>query len=288
MKDKPILFNADMIRALLDGRKTQTRRIVKPQPIWIGEPGVPFKTTNADPKGIINCPYGYRGRLAWVRETTEADETTNDTCVLSRYSADGKPVLYSGSDDPEYDGSIAHWDYHQSTRPSIHMHRWASRLTLKIIDIRIERVQDISDGDAKAEGCKGWELRAYCHDHDVGIMVYETSCEQFKVLWNSINTKRGFGWDKNPWVWCVSFSVIHKNIDDVLQEMERYIMNPWLPWPGGECPVPIGTLVDVKHRNGDIFYKAPADVDDGDAETWFHDYMLGTDIITYRIHEERK
>lgn len=200
MKERPILFSTPMVQAIFEGRKTQTRRIVKPQPLWIGDPNILFKKNSADPKGIINCKYGYHGDRLWVRETTEADEDTSDYVILSRYTADKKPVLYSGCEDPAFNGTVAHWDYTKKVRPSIHMPRWASRILLEITDIKVERIQDISEDDAKAEGIKSDPPKHWYHTSNRKT--------KFMQLWDSISKKRGYGWEANPWVWVIHFKVL--------------------------------------------------------------------------------
>ncbi len=163
MKERPIMFTGPMVRAILDGRKTQTRRVIRPQPRWVGDPGIPFRTEDADPKGIIQCPYGKPGDQLWVRETW----APNEGDVLAGkafYRADNNTI-------------VERW------RPSIHMPRWASRITLEITKVRVERLQDISEEDAKAEGS-----------------AYRT---EFRDIWRSIY---GDGsWAHNPWVWVIEF-----------------------------------------------------------------------------------
>jgi len=181
---KPILFSGPMVRAILDERKTQTRRVVKPQTCY---------KENPRPR----CPYGHPGDLIWVRETW-ADVNSYEGPAIC-YRADGNHI--NGA--PEH-----RW------KPSIFMPRWASRLTLKITDVRIEQVQDINREDAIAEGCdnplKGSELLGISGDY---VADERTS---FAQLWNSINAKRGYSWQSNPWVWVVEFKAIHNNVDKVL------------------------------------------------------------------------
>lgn len=204
--EKPILFNSDMIRAILDGRKTMTRRVVKPmsknQAEWLtpelinsvphGEMikgGWQMHHPRADtdymgvhvehdsPLGWVRCPYGQPGDLLWVRET-----------FLIKLNGDA----FYRADDPTASG----WNSGSATtkwRPSIFMPRWASRITLRVLDVRVERVQRITDREARAEG--------------VGEWVCDT-IEVFQDLWDSINAKRGYSWDSNPWVWVVEFEVV--------------------------------------------------------------------------------
>ena len=136
------------------------------------------------------------GERLWVRETWQPfhdDELW--TCV--RYRADDariKPTLWSNEEgawcEHQADGDAGPW------RPSIHMPRWASRLTLEITDVRVERLQEISPGDAQREGIEG-----YAKLHNLG--GYWTTA--FARLWDELNAKRGYSWDANPWIWAISF-----------------------------------------------------------------------------------
>ncbi|MBF0260424.1 MAG: hypothetical protein HQL97_01130 [Magnetococcales bacterium] len=186
MKERPILFSGEMVQAILAGRKTQTRRVVKPQPEErkITEPGhegvslhLPGQSAYKDgvhEKWIRrgeywDCPYGKPGDRLWVRETF---------CIDDRPFRGG--VLYRADfASPEI---ISPW------KPSIHMPRWASRLLLEITRVRVERVREISDVDAIAEGV--------------------ISKEAFMPLWDSINAVRGHGVETNPWVWVIDFKVV--------------------------------------------------------------------------------
>jgi len=198
MKERPILFSAPMVRAILEDRKTVTRRAVKKpaaldclvagfEPSFLTLPG------NAD-----LCPYGKAGDRLWVRETTEADEQTSDVVILSRYSADKAPVLYSGCEDPEYNGTVAHWDYPRESRPSIHMHRWASRILLEITDVRVEQLQDISRSDIRAEGLQ-------CPPELASDDVSPNYRDWYPAAWRELWESTGGDWDANPWVWVVEF-----------------------------------------------------------------------------------
>lgn len=193
---RPILFNADMVQALLSGRKTQTRRIVKPQPIErLGL--VYFKTYENfgfNKEGLkaigcfeLGCPFGKVGDLLWVRETLEC---ANGEAI--GYPADGMWL----PNDP--------WIWKRRTLPSIHMPKWASRLTLEITDIKVERLFDITDKDCIAEGCEGCES------------LYYSPHDEFFELWKSINGQASL--DSNPWVWAISFKVHNKNVDELLKE----------------------------------------------------------------------
>jgi hypothetical protein len=169
-----------MVRAILDDRKTQTRRVVKrvdrANCIPIGKRTVMHVL---DAKG--RCPYGVPGDRLWVRETVNVLAG-----VEAVYAADNAKVRGEG---------VMSW--RDGTVPSIHMPRWASRLTLTITDVRVERLQDISEEDALAEGCSGMGGTNYDE--------CESPSEEFRHLWDSINAKRGHAWATNPWVWAITF-----------------------------------------------------------------------------------
>lgn len=177
IKERPILFSAPMVRAILEGRKTQTRRIVKPQPA--GEWAAPGKTA---------CPYGRPGERLWVRETWSRAKLYPASHELF-YRADG-----------ECNGrqlSLSYIEREGRWRPSIHMPRWASRIDLEITAVRVERLQEISVGDCCEEG-------APIYDGDEG----QTHAVQtwYRELWEQINGPGS--WDLNPWVWVIEFKKI--------------------------------------------------------------------------------
>lgn len=201
--ERPIIFNSDMVRAILEGRKTMTRRPIKSQPLFKESSLSDFCTKHGRSLNKC-CPYGNVGDRLWVRETTEIDEDASDSVCLSRYSADKSPVLYSGCDDEEFNGTVAHWDYHRDVRPSIHMPRWASRITLEITNVRVERVQEITEADAMAEGVELIES-----EREVGFKDYQNeggnyiqSKHSFRSLWDSIYSEK-YPWKSNPWVWVI-------------------------------------------------------------------------------------
>ena len=208
MKEKPILFSGPMVRAILDWRKTQTRRRLKPQPVWVGDPGVPFRTSDADPNGIIPCPYGQPGDRLWVRETwglmSYHDVTDWDAGSIRGVSEAEIRERYLVE-------HAANWNLPNESahlRPSIHMPRWASRITLEITGVRVERLQEISDRDCIAEGV---ERRT---EEDTPFRAY-------RAIWESIHpneipeldqdgNKIGMmpnpaRWDANPYVWVIEF-----------------------------------------------------------------------------------
>jgi len=182
MKERPILFGGEMVRAILDGSKTQTRRVIKPQPdeAWTMQGPCVINGHYADGpcKSDLRCPYGKSGDRLWVKETF---------MPLTKgfaYRADGLI-------NEKFPG--INW------QPSIFMPRSASRIMLEIESIRVERVQDISEEDAIAEGC-GY----YDKPDDFPLLPLQDFCD----LWDSINEKRGFGWKDNPWVWVIEFQAV--------------------------------------------------------------------------------
>ncbi|MGP2833554.1 morphogenetic protein [Serratia nevei] len=182
MKERPVIFNGEMVRAILDGRKTQTRRIAKAD----------------NSNHLLGCPFGQVGDLLWVREAYQGplfnfdqmETYLEDTSKFERpefceYRADGgrTPEYYDADDNLRHG-----W------KPSIHMPRWASRITLEITAVRVERLNDISEEDAKAEGVKAGVSPG--HEH----MMHQVA---FSELWQSIYGAEN--WSANPWVWVIEF-----------------------------------------------------------------------------------
>lgn len=211
VRERPILFSGAMVRAILEGRKTMTRRVAKmTSGGHLKEPGGHRRWHPGDPDAVAACPYGRPGDRLWVRETwAMRDDTEPGTEHAKRYlgyKADG------GGFDPH---DPMNWHSWSRWRPSIHMPRWASRLLLDVREVRVERVQDITEADAIAEGIK----QAFCPhcgytyldcqiqaDHRLcGHDTPESTRDAFAKLWDSINAKRGYGWESNPWVWVISF-----------------------------------------------------------------------------------
>lgn len=188
MKERPILFNGEMVRAILEGRKTQTRRVVKGQDVK-GSLLSPGTHLTASGHKLIS-PYGVPGDRLWVRETWY--NSRGDDSMPTYYRADQERHVPSD------------WQYHTGPwKPSIFMERWASRITLEITDVRVERVRDISQKDAMAEGGPPSHRSIDRVSRTFGYSDFSRSW--FAQLWDSINEKRGFGWDANPWVWVVEF-----------------------------------------------------------------------------------
>ena len=185
MRERPILFSAPMVRAILDGRKTVTRRIVKARDLeWMD-----VHQGLREPDNAERCPYGQPGgdRL-YVRETWAAPHAYDH--LPPRLIPQDARIHYAATEDR---GGLL-W------RPSIHMPRWASRITLEVTGVRVETLQDIDLADALAEGIS-----------DTGALILDSAgneqggpIAEYAVLWEQIN---GTGsWAANPWVWCISFS----------------------------------------------------------------------------------
>jgi hypothetical protein len=199
VSERPILFSGPMVRAILDGRKTQTRRVINPQPIRDPYPCHYVRSGYAleglpNERGVKGCsckeikfPFAAakpNGRdLLWVRETF-ADSGPSDNRHIV-YKADV-------SVEPERVPFGGNW------RPSIFMPRYFSRLTLEITNIRVERLQEISEVDAIAEGVQ-------CDPTFPAALTNRTA---FGKGWDTLNAKRGYSWDSNPWVWVIEFDKI--------------------------------------------------------------------------------
>ena len=170
MKERPILFSLPMIKAILEGRKTMTRRLLKQQPLDIMPMNAPNEWVTLDTKEptphgkIIKCRFGVPGDCLWVRETFHIDE---------------------GDNIPFYKASEEHHEIFK-WKPSIFMPRWASRITLEITNVRVDKLVTLDYNDAIKEGFE--------------------SVEQFKILWDKINSKKeNCLWQNNPYVWILEF-----------------------------------------------------------------------------------
>ncbi|HBQ8759856.1 TPA: morphogenetic protein [Klebsiella quasipneumoniae] len=201
MKERGMIFNAEMVRALLDGRKTQTRRIIKDCTVG-RDPISKFikigkKFIGCYPEDVPElirecCPYGVPGDRIWVRET------------WARYNIDQNihDIAYRAT-------TPADWPEEGRWRPSIHMPRWASRIVLEITDVRVEQLNAISQEDAQAEGMEltGW--RPTYSDPDSGGEVM-TPYDNFAELWSSIYGDES--WKANPWVWVIEFKRVEGGV----------------------------------------------------------------------------
>lgn len=201
MRERPILFSGPMVRAILDGRKTQTRRIVTgDQTRLVVMRGTVFWEGYGDGgtgsrDRIVRCPYGAPGDRLWVRETHAQFSVGNRTgfapqCVAYRATCDADGSFdYVNNGDEIMRLKVTKWT------PAIHMPRWASRITLEVTGVRVERLQAISEEDARAEGV---DLS------DPLVATCWGAIERFSFLWDGINGTRA-PWSSNPWVWVVEF-----------------------------------------------------------------------------------
>lgn len=208
MTEKPILFSTPMVRAILDGRKSQTRRVMKPQPdaVHDGEPYwfIGGYRTRMDANNPLVCPYGFPGSRLWVRETCRAEELPSgldgvrylaDDCFIP---IDNTPESGDAWLDLRYYGKRASPVAPVKTVPAIHMPRWASRISLEITGVRVERLQDISEADALAEG-----VNVHPDHHGKPRTSIYSPVQAYADLWDQINGPES--WAANPWVWAVSF-----------------------------------------------------------------------------------
>lgn len=216
MSQRPILFSGPMVRALLAGTKTQTRRVVKPQPDWTepatvwqhgyghSGPGWYAHHEEYPEEGALHyrCPCGQSGDRLWVRETW-APHFMYEGVKPSDILIDARSCLFYAADGGITGGCVAS-QRAKRWRPAIHMPRAASRITLEVTDVRVERLQDISEADAIAEGIHKPIGSQFWHtDPGANILPGETPTWAYRNLWEAIN---GSGsWDANPWVWVVEF-----------------------------------------------------------------------------------
>ncbi len=205
IKERPILFSAPMVRAILEGRKTVTRREVK-KPAALDCLAAGFEPAFLAPPGNADlCPYGKVGDRLWVRETWYCDHfqvlrgpyLKPDDLDVVEAREDGT-LVYAADGLAPYEAEQPVW------KPSIHMPRWASRILLEITDVRVERLQSINEDQAKAEGVRLYTDHAALGDwwHVEGIETYSADPRKsFELLWTSV----GGDWNSNPWVWVVEF-----------------------------------------------------------------------------------
>lgn len=210
MKERPIIMSAPMVRAILDGRKTQTRRVIKPQPTvseqrlrelgaWAEGFTLSEQVNAAFQAGCVDatCPYGRPGDRLWVREAFIPAPMES---VPSEPKETRWHLAYAAGGDAEANAPAGYnptlYNYERWTSP-IHMPRWASRITLEVTGVRVERLQDISEDDARAEG-----LRT-----SLAMWIPASSPRlEFRTLWESINGPGS--WSATPWVWVIEFARI--------------------------------------------------------------------------------
>lgn len=225
MKERPIIFSAPMVRAILAGAKTQTRRVARFIPYRDGSnlrfsgleagyycTGVPISgwvLRSRDGRGCWNdrtkplhCPYGAAGDRLWVRESfCSVPSDGFDSIVPS------EPEVQAGRQELAYKATESDILY-GPWRPSIHMPRWASRILLEVIEVRVEKVRDISEDDARAEGAVPLHFTGTVNG-EPGRGIVLDPLKAFAMLWDSINAERGLGWELNPWVWALTFRRIN-------------------------------------------------------------------------------
>lgn len=217
MKERPILFSGPMVRAILEGRKTQTRRVVKFKPQDFVDQqyddAKKFKAFITDEYGAPHekpCPYGKLGDRLWVRETWKRSglswhHTRPDIDeVYVSYRAGGIPHSFERPHQETLPGDSKSSD---GWVPSIHMPRWASRINLEITGVRVERLQDISEEAAKAEGITESTSVAVSADPEKDLV--DLYAATFASLWDQINGTK-YTWSSNPWVWVVEFKKINQ------------------------------------------------------------------------------
>ena len=208
MKERPILFSGPMVRAILSGAKTQFRRILKPQPAPYVEfvrehapevygPGAlcAFREDGKTHHRMAPCPYGQPGDRLYVKETWAPRDQQAMT------ERDRSSVFYRADDERRHE-TDGRW------KSPIHMPRWASRLTLEITGVRVERLQAISEADAIAEGVTAVSSGGVTLFTTTGVNCFQTAKDAYAALWESINGPGS--WDANPLVWVVEFRRIDK------------------------------------------------------------------------------
>lgn len=252
MKEHPILFTGEMVKALLEGRKTQTRRLrgledVNEKPDawtfkkltaldWMtkksfkGRFGAYFESHEIEPRTISICPqafpYGQVGDRLWVKETYVFEWWEDEPKAPT-----DRPIHFHKGDGTEHDEPYWLWPHYRATdpepelfyddhpdepyckwRPSIFMPRWASRINLEILNVRVERLHDITAAGVLAEGIKQTEQDGYWLAPLAGTPDFPWGDARmaYASLWNSINSKSGMGWEVNPWVWVVEFKRVEQ------------------------------------------------------------------------------
>ena len=197
--DRPILFSAPMVRAILDGSKTQTRRVVKPRKdLGIGCELAPCELAGEVNAGDYSNSRYRPGDRLWVREAWQHLQNQNGELAATLNPKSCRECFYRADEsDPRSLPMSGKW------RPSIHMPRWASRITLEITGVRVERLQDISESDAIAEGIERVTVKTGATVYPFGNQYSHDSVAAYSHLWEAIN---GTGsWAANPWVWVVEF-----------------------------------------------------------------------------------
>ena len=226
MKERPILFSGPMVRAILDGKKTQTRRIVRPLR------GAPFPMSDLPWRAIVHAdgfaaliaehaggetavplprsPYGVPGDRLWVRERWAAHDTLDDLSPQRIDEIDeDRNIWYAVDGDSGWGSLLADPSWRGRWRPSIHMPRWASRIDLDVTTVRVERLQAITEDDARAEGVEAidgmYDEAELCRIAKEMRTPATDARVWYRWLWDEINGDRA-PWASNPWVWVVEFA----------------------------------------------------------------------------------
>jgi hypothetical protein len=241
IKERPIIFDAESVRAILAGHATQTRRIIKPQPQETFTENYVAHTRHSygwtwqyreilwtcpSPEMTAHCPWGVPGERMWLRENCRAEELPDGLDGV-RYLADNTFVpIENTAEAADRWGMLHAYDFKRrgygSIVPAIHMPRWASRITLEITEVRVEHVQDISETDAQHEG---WNFQNHDLTQTYDPVTMDTARQWFRDRWNAFYAKRGYDrdlvpehgpylWDANPWVWVISFTLIKEINND--------------------------------------------------------------------------
>ena len=233
MKEKPIIFSGEMIKAILDGKKTMTRRVIKSNHDLSRYTHVDFDIDGDNKWELarindlkrtytkIGNPYGNVGDRLWVRETwiqgyddpLIESEGDDENAVSIIYKADGKEEYRTCSaETAENWGDFSADSEMVGFKSPIHMPRWASRILLEITDIRVERLNDISEADCEKEGFRFYPLSRICfkpcstkHPSGHGSNNYKSI---FGEYWDTLNAKKGYQWSSNPWVWVIEFKKV--------------------------------------------------------------------------------
>jgi hypothetical protein len=228
MKERPLICQSESVIGILEGRKTQTRRVVKER-VSISDHGMghnPMVLHKGDwYRPVEWSPYGQPGDRLWVRETfvLERDDLEVDEPIIPT----DRPHFHHTGGENEFDSEYYLFPHYRANdpapdlmyedmdepgckwQPSIFMPRWASRITLEIVNIRVERVQDISEEDAISEGVNPYDhIKKEIVSRDNEIIFSNAYQASYQLLWNSINAKRGYGWESNPWVWVIEFKKV--------------------------------------------------------------------------------
>lgn len=246
LSDKPIIFSALMVRALLDGRKTMTRRVLKPQPIgrpwfWEGDEVDPEPEwfdgyeEGLEPCGAadreVNNPIQFRYRIGdriWVREAWRTFASMDDTKPRDLWHhgcGRGAGIMYEADrcglaitkDGERFEGPRDDANAFGKLRSPMFMPRWASRITLIVTDVRVERLQNISAADCYAEGCFRPDMSKALGSE---VTARDNARNEYRDIWDRINDKSdkpGCAWKDNPWVTVLAFSAHHGNIDSIVE-----------------------------------------------------------------------